>query len=537
MPFLLLLLLSVYGLTAFNVSSTQLPLETENRPLPLPAASVDVKTGQVHDAPEEMTEILDFVENELNKVTDDEDEFRLRIENVLSQQKQVVAGMKYIFQLEVVRTQCSKDSEAIPSTGCVADPTKAIQICDVEVWEKKWDNFREITKKECYDKPHPNKKKFEEKARHRFVKFITKYRKTYKDLNEVYKRYGIFKENLLKIRSLQLNEKGTAKYGVTEFADLSEAEFHKLLTGFNTALKPDVSELKTAVIPDIELPDAFDWRDKGAVTSVKNQGFCGSCWAFSVTGNVEGQWFMKTGNLLSLSEQELVDCDKLDDGCMGGLPENAYKAIKNIGGLESEKDYPYDGHGETCKFQPSEARVEVTGGVEISSNETEMAQWLVEKGPISIGINAQAMQFYFGGVSHPWKFLCSPDDIDHGVLIVGYGVHGASKINPLLSMRKLFNPVISGYGIFNCRDQVYSSNSTLLDREKQLGPEMGRQGILPCLSRRWDMRIEQDGNIGCVEMIRTGDSSNCSMGDCANSSDVPSAFCSVSRNLFCKCSI
>merc|ERR1712013_53312 len=166
-----------------------------------------------------------------------------------------------------------------------------------------------------------------------------------------------------------------------------------------------------------------DWRSLNAVPPVKNQGACGSCWAFSVTGNVEGQQAIKNGELLSLSEQELVDCDKRDNGCNGGLPENAYKTLMELGGLELESEYGYDGKDEACQYNRSKVAVRVTGGVEISQNETQMAQWLFKNGPISVGLNANAMQFYKGGVSHPWKFLCSSDGIDHGVLIVGFGEH------------------------------------------------------------------------------------------------------------------
>jgi cathepsin F len=104
--------------------------------------------------------------------------------------------------------------------------------------------------------------------------------------------------------------------------------------------------------------------------------------------------------------------------------------IEKLGGLETEQDYPYDAEDETCHFNKSLARVQLTGALNISHNETDMAKWLVANGPISIAINANAMQFYMGGVSHPYKFLCNPKNLDHGVLIVGYGVH--SKYNVMI---------------------------------------------------------------------------------------------------------
>jgi len=256
-----------------------------------------------------------------------------------------------------------------------------------------------------------------------FKNFVKKHKKDYGSTKEYKKRYNIFRQNMAKASMLQENERGSAKYGVTKFADLTEEEF-KRLAGFRPDLKPQATQLGAAEIPAVQdLPASFDWRDHGAVTEVKNQGQCGSCWAFSTTGNVEGAWAIKHGQLISLSEQELVDCDSVDQGCNGGLPENAYKVIQDMGGLETEDDYPYDGADENCSFKKELVKVTVNGSVELPEDETSMAHWLVQNGPISIGINANALQFYVGGVSHPLRFLCNPKGLDHGMLIVGYGVH------------------------------------------------------------------------------------------------------------------
>lgn len=91
--------------------------------------------------------------------------------------------------------------------------------------------------------------------------------------------------------------------------------------------------------------------------------------------------------------------------------------------METEQDYPYDAEDEKCSFNKNKVKVKLSGALNISHDETDMAKWLVQNGPISIAINANAMQFYAGGISHPWKMLCNPNNLDHGVLIVGYGVH------------------------------------------------------------------------------------------------------------------
>jgi len=248
-------------------------------------------------------------------------------------------------------------------------------------------------------------------------------------------------------------------YGATVFADLTEEEFAQRHLGFRPDLRQGHKVSKKAKVLPISLPQEFDWRNYNAVTPVKNQGMCGSCWAFSVTGNIEGLYAKKYNRLLSFSEQELVDCDTMDEGCNGGLPENAYKAIEKLGGLETESAYPYDGHNDKCSFDRSKAAAQVKGFVELPKNETEMAMWLVKNGPISIGINANAMQFYMGGVSHPWKYLCSKKNLDHGVLIVGYGLHTTTirhKVMPYWLVKNSWGPNWGEKGYY----RVYRGENT-----------------------------------------------------------------------------
>ncbi|XP_067938266.1 cathepsin L-like [Watersipora subatra] len=251
-----------------------------------------------------------------------------------------------------------------------------------------------------------------------WAEFKAKHNKVYLGMEDEVARFEIFKTNMAKAQILQEQEQSTATYGVTQFSDLTEEEFSSYVMDPKFFAKGH--NLPYAAIPEDPAPDSYDWRDHGAVTEVKNQGQCGSCWAFSTTGNIEGQWFLKKNQLVSLSEQELVSCDKVDQGCEGGLPSDAYKQIMKLGGLETEKDYPYDGVDEKCKLKSSPA-VYINSSVAISKDEGEMAQWLAKNGPISIGINANVMQLYTGGISHPWKIFCNPDKLDHGVLIVGYG--------------------------------------------------------------------------------------------------------------------
>lgn len=343
----------------------------------------------------------------------------LNKENVL--QTVMHAQMKenhgYHFLLKLQMRNCEDGSDC--------EPTE--ELCSVET--KHVGNDPELLDFYCVEDMAPLRQQVggqtlfqnEDELIEMFGDFKEKYGRVYETRKEELARYFTFRENMQKAELLQRTERGTAKYGATIFADIPQDEFKRHHTSGRWDLSPN-SFLEQATIPVTDAPDNFDWRDHNAVSEVKNQGSCGSCWAFSTTGNIEGQWAIHKDKLVSLSEQELVDCDKIDDGCEGGLPTQAYEEIMRIGGLETEKDYPYDGSDDKCSFDKSEVAVTITGALNISTDENDMKAWLYKNGPISIGINANGMQFYMGGISHPWKIFCNPSSLDHGVLIVGYGV-------------------------------------------------------------------------------------------------------------------
>ncbi|XP_044731291.1 uncharacterized protein LOC123294240 [Chrysoperla carnea] len=382
-------------------------------------------------------EFYNLVEDGLKKLDELSDESNsIKIINVKNATKQVVAGMSYKIVAEVGLADLPKANKVSPNDRLNAkllDEPKS-KVCTFSIWDRPWiKNGKEISIT-CDDaltkvsfRSKRSIKKFggfgDDHEIHLglFHDYIQKFNKTYETKIEYKRRFNIFKQNMKKIKELNQYEQGTAKYGTTMFTDMTRKEFEQYL-GYNPNLgNANNLPLPMADIPNIELPDAVDWRKEGAVTGVKNQGQCGSCWAFSVTGNVEGQYYLKNKKLLEFSEQELVDCDKLDDGCSGGLMDNAYRSIEKLGGLETESDYPYEARNDKCILNKSKVRVQLKGAVNITSDEVGMAKWLAKNGPISIAINANAMQFYMGGVSHPWKVLCNPKQLDHGVLIVGYG--------------------------------------------------------------------------------------------------------------------
>jgi cathepsin L len=214
-------------------------------------------------------------------------------------------------------------------------------------------------------------------------------------------------------------ELGEVSYGmgINKFTDWSPAELERL-RGSKLEHNKNVHTDILAWDPKAELPAEWDWNAKGAVTPVKDQGQCGSCYSFSAAGAVEGQLFIKTKKLDSLSEQQIMDCT--GRGCEGGWPSKSFTYIHKAGGLESEKDYAYEADDESCNFDKKLVEATVGGFTNIEKNDQALQQAVVENGPVSVCINAMdSLQHYTHDVYDP--AVCDPKGINHAVLVVGYG--------------------------------------------------------------------------------------------------------------------
>merc|ERR1719232_2226007 len=257
--------------------------------------------------------------------------------------------------------------------------------------------------------------------------------KNYSGHTEEKFRFKIFMENKARIaRHNQRAHSGEKSYflKMNHYGDLLHHEFTGAMNGYDYAAKkllraqPDNARVTWIAPENVDLPAQVDWRTKGAVTPVKDQGQCGSCWAFSTTGALEGQHFRKTGRLVSLSEQNLVDCSKSfgNNGCNGGLMDNAFRYIKANGGIDTEGSYPYDGEEEQCHFSRSDIGATDKGFVDVAQgDEDALKAAIATVGPVSVAIDAghPTFQFYHQGIYNEPD--CSPMNLDHGVLAVGYG--------------------------------------------------------------------------------------------------------------------
>ncbi|XP_020268788.1 senescence-specific cysteine protease SAG39-like [Asparagus officinalis] len=259
----------------------------------------------------------------------------------------------------------------------------------------------------------------------RHEKWMAEHRRVYKDDFEKEIRYKIFKQNVEYIESV--NKQGDRKYklGVNKFADLTNEEFMASHTGFVRENEPEhkmiTSEFRYANLSDV--PNSMDWRMEGAVTDVKDQKTCGCCWAFSAVAAIEGIHQIKTGELTSLSEQQLVDCDVNgnDHGCSGGLMSNAFEFVIANGGLTTESNYPYDDQSDINTCNPATPAATITGYESVPPNDEASLLKAVSRQPVSAGIDGSGNEFMFFAGSGVFDGPCG-DNVHHAVTVVGYGV-------------------------------------------------------------------------------------------------------------------
>merc|ERR1712159_672148 len=253
--------------------------------------------------------------------------------------------------------------------------------------------------------------------------FKADFQKAYATAEEHEARFLTFKDNVDFINShnSRADEHGFT-VGINQFADMTRQEFKKVMLTYKAENKKPGN---VQILDETNLADSVDWVAKGAVTPVKNQGQCGSCWAFSTTGSTEGAHQIATGKLISLSEQELVDCAGAkygNQGCQGGLMDNAFKYIEAQGDA-LESTYSYTGKNGQCntakQSQAAIAKGAMTGFSDVQKDSADQLKAAVSQQPVSVAIEADkpGFQFYKSGV---FSGTCGTN-LDHGVLVVGYG--------------------------------------------------------------------------------------------------------------------
>ena len=256
-----------------------------------------------------------------------------------------------------------------------------------------------------------------------FLKYVAKHGKSYGTKEEFEFRADLFKNTLAMIAEENSKNDNTFSVALNKFADWTPAEFKRVLS-----YKPIRGARAAQTVENVSIPTDIDWRTKGAVNSVKDQQQCGSCWAFSAVAAMEGRDQIKTGNLKSLSEQQLVDCaggTYGNLGCDGGDMGAAFQYAADYG-MMTEAAYPYTAQDGSCNFKASGVVSKPTGHQNVATNNANALKTAIADGPVSVAIEADtfAFQFYSGGILN--SKACGTN-LDHGVTAVGYGQDSTGK--------------------------------------------------------------------------------------------------------------
>lgn len=260
-----------------------------------------------------------------------------------------------------------------------------------------------------------------------FRSFQRQFNRQYNGVEDEAVRRSIFENNYRYIVAHNMradNGEHSFRLAVNQFADMTNEEFREKMNGLRPELKRESQHVHRG--DNMEVPASVDWRTKGVVTPVKNQGQCGSCWAFSAVAGIEGQHALKTGKLVSLSEQNLVDCSGTEGnmGCEGGLMDQAFQYVKDNKGIDTEASYPYKAVDEQCEYKAASEGSRLTGSTDIQTgSESALQSAVASVGPISVAIDASSMsfQFYSSGVYDDTECGNQRENLDHGVTAVGYG--------------------------------------------------------------------------------------------------------------------
>lgn len=258
------------------------------------------------------------------------------------------------------------------------------------------------------------------------------------DSEESY-RLSVFYQNF---QYIQKNQCDSCEYtiGLNKFADMNAEEFKKTYLGSQAPqMKKNYKSLTKTVDTGLTAtkPSSIDWQAQGAVTDIKNQGQCGSCWSFSVSGAMEGLNYIKSGSLKSFSEQQQMDCSK-DLGnlsCQGGYMDKAYDYLQDKG-IMSEESYPYRAvDRDTCDYDATKVEFNITGHNDVPVDDNDELTAAIAKGPVSVAVAADQLQFYVKGI---WSYWLCFTEVDHGVLAVGYGTEDITN--------KMFYKVKNSWG-------------------------------------------------------------------------------------------